>query len=79
MVKKYIDFIDEKHWIIINREAGDYNDKNRNRIKAEKIQEKLKEYDHTIFLYIRKSKTFCFKTKQKIKFYQKVLAKICFI
>lgn len=49
-LKKYIPFIDEKNWIIINREAGDYNDENRSRIKAEKIQEKLKEYDHTIFL-----------------------------
>lgn len=49
-LKKHVPFIDEKNWIIINREAGDYNDENRSRIKAEKIQEKLKEYEHAIFL-----------------------------
>ena len=49
-LKKYVKFIDEKNWIIINRQAGDYNDENRSRIKAEKIQEKLKEYEHVIFL-----------------------------
>lgn len=49
-LKKYVKFIDEKNWIIINRQAGDYNDENRSRIKAEKIQEKLKEYEHAIFL-----------------------------
>ena len=49
-LKKYVNFIDEKNWIIINRQAGDYNDENRSRIKAEKIQEKLKEYEHAIFL-----------------------------
>lgn len=50
-LKKYADFIDEKNYIIINREAGDYNDENRNRIKADKILEKLdEEYEHAIFL-----------------------------
>ena len=49
-LKKYVNFIDEKNWIIINRQAGDYNDGNRSRIKAEKIQEKLAKYEHAIFL-----------------------------
>lgn len=49
-LKKNASFIDEKNWIIINREAGDYNDENRDGVKAERIQEKLKEYDHCILL-----------------------------
>ena len=50
-LKKNASFIDEKNWIIINREAGDYNDENRNRVKPERILGKLKsEYDHTILL-----------------------------
>lgn len=50
-LKKNADFIDEKNYIIINREAGDYNDENRNRVKAERILEKLDQgYDHAIFL-----------------------------
>ena len=49
-LKKHADFINEDNYIIINREAGDYNNENRNRVKAERIQEKLKEYDHAIFL-----------------------------
>ena len=50
-LKKYADFINENNYIIINREAGEYNDENRNRVKAGKIQEKLKQgYEHAIFL-----------------------------
>ena len=50
-LKKHVNFIDEKNYIIINREAGDYNDETRERIKAEKIQEKLDNYyNHAIFL-----------------------------
>lgn len=50
-LKKYVDFINEKNWIIINREAGDYNDETRNYVKSERIQEKLNDaYDHAIFL-----------------------------
>lgn len=49
-LKKHADFIDKDNYIIINREAGDYNNENRNRVKSERIQEKLKEYNHAIFL-----------------------------
>ena len=49
-LKKYIDFIEEKNWIIINKEKGEYNKETRNYIKAEKIKEKLKNYDCTILL-----------------------------
>ena len=36
-LRKHVSFIKEENWIIINREAGDYNDDTRSRIKAEKI------------------------------------------
>ncbi len=50
-LRKYASFIKEENWIIINREAGDYNDETRSRIKAEKILEKLASgYEHAIFL-----------------------------
>ena len=50
-LKKHARFIDENNYIIINREAKDYNDGNRNRIKADKILEKINnKYDHAIFL-----------------------------
>ena len=50
-LKKHASFIKEENWIIINREAGDYNDDTRSRIKAEKILEKLESgYEHAIFL-----------------------------
>ena len=50
-LKKHASFIKEENWIIINREAGDYNDETRSRIKAEKILEKLESgYEHAIFL-----------------------------
>ena len=49
-LKKYVDFIDEKNWIIINKEAGEYNKENREYIKSIKIQEKLSNYSCAVFL-----------------------------
>ena len=50
-LKNNASFINEDRYIILNREAGDYGDDNRNIIKAKKIQEKLEnDYDYAIFL-----------------------------
>ncbi len=49
-LNKYAKFIKPENWIILNREAGDYNNENRDYIKALKMKEKLKDYDATIFL-----------------------------
>lgn len=49
-LKKYVDFIDEKNWIIINKEKGEYNKDNRDIIKLQKMQEKINEYDCMILL-----------------------------
>lgn len=49
-LKKYIDFIDESNWIILNKETDGYNKENRDIIKAIKIKEKLKNYDCSILL-----------------------------
>lgn len=49
-LKKYVDFIDEKNWIIINKEAGEYNKENRKYVKSIKIQEKLSNYSCAVFL-----------------------------
>ena len=49
-LKKYMNFVDEKNWIIINKEAGEYNKENRDQIKSIKIQEKLEEYSCAILL-----------------------------
>ncbi len=49
-LKKYVDFIDEKNWIIINKEQGEYNKENRDYIKSEKMKEKLLKYDNVILL-----------------------------
>lgn len=49
-LKKHVDFIDEKNWIIINKEAGEYNKENRDYIKSIKMQEKLKDYNCLILL-----------------------------
>ena len=38
-LKKYVNFIQEKNWIIITKELGEYNKENRNIIKALKMQE----------------------------------------
>lgn len=49
-LRKYVNFIKEENWIFINKELGEYDKINRNIIKAEKIKEKIKEYDHAILL-----------------------------
>lgn len=49
-LKKYIDFIDEEKWIIVNKEKNEYNKENRDYIKAEKMKEKLMQYDKVILL-----------------------------
>lgn len=49
-LRKYVNFIKEENWIFINKELGEYDKTNRNIIKAEKIKEKIKEYDHAILL-----------------------------
>ena len=49
-LKKYVDFINEKNWIIINKEKGEYNKDNRDIIKVQKMQEKMNEYDCMILL-----------------------------
>lgn len=50
-LKNNASFINEKNYIILNREAKDYGDDNRNIIKAKKIQGKLEnDYDYAIFL-----------------------------
>ena len=49
-LRKYVDFIKESNWIIINKQKGEYSKENRNHIKADKIEEKLKEYDKAILL-----------------------------
>lgn len=50
-LKNNASFINEKNYIILNREAKDYGDDNRNIIKSEKILEKLNNgYDYAIFL-----------------------------
>lgn len=49
-LKKYVNFIQEKNWIIITKELGEYNKENRDFIKALKMQEKLPIYDFEILL-----------------------------
>lgn len=49
-LKKYVDFIDEKNWIIIDKEKGEYNKDNRDIIKVQKMQEKMNKYDYMILL-----------------------------
>ncbi len=49
-LKKYLDFIDEENFIILDKELGEYNSENRNYIKSKKIEEKLKEYNFAILL-----------------------------
>ena len=49
-LKKYVNFIQEKKWIIITKELGEYNKENRDFIKALKMQEKLPIYDFEILL-----------------------------
>ena len=49
-LKKYVNFIDEKNWILIRKELGEYNKENRDFAKAQKMKEKLNEYDHLILI-----------------------------
>lgn len=49
-LKKYVNFIQEKNWIIITKELGEYNKENRDFIKALKMQGKLPIYDFEILL-----------------------------
>lgn len=49
-LNKYVDFIDEENWIIINKEKGEYNKDNRDRIKCDKMKEKIMQYDYEILL-----------------------------
>ena len=44
-LNKYVNFIKPTNWIIINKEAGEYNSENRNYAKYAQIEKKLKEYD----------------------------------
>ena len=49
-LKKYVNFIQEKNWIIISKELAEYDKENRDFIKALKMQEKLPIYDFEILL-----------------------------
>lgn len=49
-LKKYVNFIQEKNWIIITKELGEYNKENRDFIKALKMQEELPIYDFEILI-----------------------------
>lgn len=49
-LKKYVPFIEEKNYIILNKEKGDYNSENREFIKSIKMKEKLNEYNFVILL-----------------------------
>ncbi len=49
-LKKYVGFINEKNWIIIDKEKGEYNKENRDIIKVQKMKEKMNEYDCMILL-----------------------------
>ena len=42
-LRKYVSFIKEENWILINKENGEYNSENRNYIKGEKIKEKRRK------------------------------------
>lgn len=49
-LNKYMNFIPSDKWIILDKEAGEYNSENRNYVKYEQIEKKLKEYDYAILL-----------------------------
>lgn len=49
-LKKYVPFIEEKNYIILVKENGDYNQENRMIVKAQKMKDKLKEYDYVMLL-----------------------------
>ena len=50
-LEKYVNFVKPENWIIITKEIGEYNKENRDRIKAEKMKEKLEKYDYAVLLY----------------------------
>lgn len=49
-LKKFVTFIKEENYIILNKENGDYNSENRVFIKSIKMKEKLNEYDFVMLL-----------------------------
>ena len=49
-LKKYVPFIEEKNYIILVKEKGDYNQENRTIVKAQKMKNKLDEYDYVMLL-----------------------------
>ena len=49
-LKKYVPFIKEENYIIINKEQGQYTSENREFIKSIKMKEKLNEYDYVMLL-----------------------------
>ena len=49
-LKKYVPFIEEKNYIILVKENGDYNQENRTIVKAQKMKNKLNEYDYVMLL-----------------------------
>ncbi len=49
-LNKHVSFINASNWIIINKETGEYNSENRNFVKYEQMEKKLKEYDYMILL-----------------------------
>lgn len=49
-LKKYVPFIKEENYIILNKEKGDYNSENREVIKSIKMKEKLNKYNFAILL-----------------------------
>lgn len=49
-LRKYASFIEENNWIIINKEANEYNSENRDYIKSNKIKEKMNDYDFAILI-----------------------------
>ena len=49
-LKKYVPFIEEKNYIILVKENGDYNQENRTMVKAQKMKNKLDEYDYVMLL-----------------------------
>ena len=49
-LKKYVPFIEEKNYIILVKENGDYNQENRTIVKAQKMKNKLDEYDYVMLL-----------------------------
>ena len=49
-LRKYVSFIKEENWIIINKENKEYSKENRDIVKAEKMKEKNDKYDKLILL-----------------------------